>query len=1324
MALVGIGASYLIIPADAEVALMHYKDKHYTKALSLYENLYIQGDDDIDVIIPLSNLYYKFGNVTKSVALMKHYIKKNPDSIDGLYHLGELYKSSQRFADYLETLKRISKLSANGKIFKELADLYQTEQDSTSQAEVLEKLINSDEYLFNEKDYKKLMIHYASNGEYKKSLFILTRMIKNSNFKIDIQSMALILHIAIDAKENDRAFELANKFIEQEKNKEKIIKEVIGIVNNKRSFKLSLEILEKNKTHFINQSLYEELFIMLKLNLGQEIDVYKKLIVLLNENRLSLVLTEQLIELANKFKDDKLMEQIVQKVNLNEISKQSIFYFLKISITMNKPKIAQKILDKAKTNLFLRDPFLYKFAKYASESKPLQSFIKDLFDNKIRIRPSYKKNLISLCFDNGLRESGFKILDSMPIFQSISILEIPVFIEALVEYGDIKKYKKILIKYKKDLYLEKVLFLLSAATGETKIFNNILIAKGESFDETILTDAFFIAEQYAQYKLSLKVTKLLIKRSPTAINRLYLCDSLISNEEYDKAIKEIIYIQENFKSYKAEVDLKLLMTFSKIVNKKGYNKIIMFKDIYNPLIERLMARNDLSDQKNRELGYLLSSIKEYSKATTVFLNLTKNILLVTDDVRQLIYLYQITENENILTFLINRANSAKEKEEWLYSLAKINKNSNQLHLKLIEIIKEISTEKYLGIYLYLIQKQNAFPAEIAKYKNADFAKYSLMQRELLLTTFLKEKLYENAFAMEQSFTEKEMMEFATPLEISEIYVRNNQIDLGLKKYKEPRIKSLFYAAKGIDVMLASRGSIEQDEILDCILIAKFAKQIKLAIRFAEIYDDKNILAELYIIDKQPLQALKTLEKSKVNRQLFLDAITLAISMKKEKEVKPYIAKLIEFAKIANKKDNLSIGYILLDLKLFKEAEPMFLEAAQNKKYYSSEVQSLLYIWGNILNQKQLNWVVLKLNKESNYIEQSYWLKYLLNVNEAKRCESFLSKFEKIPLDFIDIYFAVLSQLNKQNLLKLAINEFDLQKESLLRDEQKILLIQIYYKNFFQERALQLANKMKMEVLFEKLNEFEFAEIYLLLKEKYELAKSFIDNKDDSKAKNIETIFKVAKSAETADINVTGLTEIFMSDLFYFSIKNNKKRISLTLAKEIYKLNKSKQIILAEAYILNEKYIETINLLEEHINKIVQSDIRVTNFYLKAISELYKKEGESVLDKYNSQIDTIVKNISKTNLTDSQKRGIGYILSDLNRIDAAKQIFFKLAKEVTISSPDVEQLIYLIGNKTTKKELQWIVKKIEIAESANKIKWYKILNQTGNSDTVLLLLETQ
>ena len=68
----GLTAGYLIRPSRTEIALMYFKDRHYGKALQMYEELLAESNYSPDVIKALAKLNLNKGDIERSAVFARH----------------------------------------------------------------------------------------------------------------------------------------------------------------------------------------------------------------------------------------------------------------------------------------------------------------------------------------------------------------------------------------------------------------------------------------------------------------------------------------------------------------------------------------------------------------------------------------------------------------------------------------------------------------------------------------------------------------------------------------------------------------------------------------------------------------------------------------------------------------------------------------------------------------------------------------------------------------------------------------------------------------------------------------------------------------------------------------------------------------------------------------------------------------------------------------------------------------------------------------------------------------------------------------------------
>lgn len=88
------------------------------------------------------------------------------------------------------------------------------------------------------------------------------------------------------------------------------------------------------------------------------------------------------------------------------------------------------------------------------------------------------------------------------------------------------------------------------------------------------------------------------------------------------------------------------------------------------------------------------------------------------------------------------------------------------------------------------------------------------------------------------------------------------------------------------------------------------------------------------------------------------------------------------------------------------------------------------------------------------------------------------------------------------------------------------------------------------------------------------------------------------------------------------------------------------------------------------------------------------------------------------------RTLGYSLADAHSNTEAAAIFFMLAKDKPFKDPDVQNLLYLWGQKLTPEQVQWIAARAAIDKGKAKAGWAQVLNSAGHPDVTTQLIDRQ
>lgn len=116
----GLFSSLLLIPGPSQTALLFFKGQHYDRAARIYEARLAAGDDSVDVVVPLAQLYLERGKTERAVRLLKNL----PPRADRDHAIADFYKSALQPEQYLQTIEKFDRWQLSEKELRELCDLY------------------------------------------------------------------------------------------------------------------------------------------------------------------------------------------------------------------------------------------------------------------------------------------------------------------------------------------------------------------------------------------------------------------------------------------------------------------------------------------------------------------------------------------------------------------------------------------------------------------------------------------------------------------------------------------------------------------------------------------------------------------------------------------------------------------------------------------------------------------------------------------------------------------------------------------------------------------------------------------------------------------------------------------------------------------------------------------------------------------------------------------------------------------------------------------------------------------------------------------------
>ncbi|PGH55617.1 hypothetical protein CRT60_20270 [Azospirillum palustre] len=209
--LAGIGASLLLIPHSAELALQKFRDRDYDSARDAYEQRYAAGDRSGATVMPLTRLTLAQGDVERAIELTEGFLAAEPSSVEARELLDRLYQDAQRPGDRLENLKALAEMRNSADLFRELAYAAGFRNRMAMRAEALVRYCTlRPEDVEAQQELAALL---AARGDPAGAVDWLLRADDRATGNIQPDSRELLMSLLIDLDREDEAYERARRWL-------------------------------------------------------------------------------------------------------------------------------------------------------------------------------------------------------------------------------------------------------------------------------------------------------------------------------------------------------------------------------------------------------------------------------------------------------------------------------------------------------------------------------------------------------------------------------------------------------------------------------------------------------------------------------------------------------------------------------------------------------------------------------------------------------------------------------------------------------------------------------------------------------------------------------------------------------------------------------------------------------------------------------------------------------------------------------------------------------------------------------------------------------
>ncbi|MCP4754700.1 MAG: tetratricopeptide repeat protein [Proteobacteria bacterium] len=663
LVLFGLGASFLILPANDEIAYLQYRDNKLDSALATYEKTVAMGDLSLSVVIPLSELYLKYGEIDGSVEILERLLKQDPGSVGVRERLGVYYRQAQRHEDYRRNLEIIRSLRPSEQVLRELSEIYHLRGDYQKQLPVLNQLVR--DYPPAKGDCVELAHLYASENQFDNAVSVMERLMNSSTLEMDSNTVELAAVLMVEAGQDGKALKLARDFAAPDKvdSALKLAVRFRSLGKKTAALKLLRPFVSLTDGH---PALLAE-FVSLQMELDHRDEAFSRLSELFARGELPDAVLVPLVVLALEKRNGALLVRIVAEASLDEIPEGLLIELVEVGTGLNGPGMAATMDSRLGRRYLRSHPLLDVKLAAVSGTEKLAERARGIWKYG-RLTDRQRTALARIFLKAGLIHDAKRMLMVVASLKDAAYTEFFDIAELYLELGLTRKGFQVFdaqrrgtdrrdSRYRKRLDLAWM--LLAAVEGSMVSALEVLRTTGER-EVQIVTDLFFISLNHGKSELALEAARRLHKLSPNETSLKYLVEALVLNRRYAEALPHLGRFVENGDS---EWDY----AYAEALKKLGW------MDKWVGIWVRRAEKGDLPLQEKRSAAFTLLEQGYRRQAERIFRKLAWHAEPDSPDVDQLLYLWERYKNPEGLVWVDKRVRrlSGKVRKLWFGKLIRL-----------------------------------------------------------------------------------------------------------------------------------------------------------------------------------------------------------------------------------------------------------------------------------------------------------------------------------------------------------------------------------------------------------------------------------------------------------------------------------------------------------------------------------------------------------------------------------------------------------------------------------------------------------------------------
>ncbi len=667
--IIGLFLGYLSLPTKYSLGMLYLQSGLYSQAIKLFEEH--SKEEKIasaDLAIALAQSYFSKGKTKKATSILKDFLKKYPHSISVREQLGYIYLQQERIADYIENLRIISEQKPNEKTFDYLISGY----TSLGNYNLMYKVL-ADKYKYNpsslsQKEYYSLIYVYTSKQDKEKLFSVINNYRSFYADSMNSDNVQLIIHVYYQYKEADKAFDIAKKDIQNKSttlvNKIRTLNSITNY-NSVSALKLIslLSLNDRKNSRIILLELQNE------LNLNRSEKAYKKVLSLLDKNKITPILLEASIYILLLKHDFSSLKELLHKKNINNISVSTLTDIAIYSLFFKQQQLADYLMINIQKPIINNVSILKKLLTSCIKNLSPKTTVNNIIEKNYEVNYRQRLLMADLLYNSGYKNIAFRLLKKF----TVEVLAISLSSSIVVNYAIAEKCTEQFTSelntlctehnWRVNKFLSCYLDIL-AATGKTEKLASVLNKLNDiKALEIYLKNSFSTAEQYNSKKTALFLSEKMYNMNKRPPFTQYYINSLIINSRFQKALDIILLPENNPLEYFNEYTT----AFYGLVKNKDEKNINKYKSSLIKLYNKSIDNKKLDNEQLSSLGYILAETGLTKRARDIFFKLSYYAPPDSPYVKQLIYLWGKQDWKEGLDWLIMRAKTATKIEQlkWL-----------------------------------------------------------------------------------------------------------------------------------------------------------------------------------------------------------------------------------------------------------------------------------------------------------------------------------------------------------------------------------------------------------------------------------------------------------------------------------------------------------------------------------------------------------------------------------------------------------------------------------------------------------------------------------